>query len=493
MISASLIYEQSTFHNLELKASCCGRGESQSGDVMIQQLFIVTDIALNLLAVIQKRYPYSRVAFWDTLEPDLIALKRATQLATCVVAENEITEQVSEVVGRKVIPLSQYDGRLARWFDKAAGALKGKTLLESVDDVFQVDNGPILFCPSNDTHVKMFEPISNFLSHSNFLLFDDRPTERAEQVLNVLGVKYQVGGPETLAQMKPSVVVVGNDWYAKGQALLEEARSLRIPTVCIQEGCLDFEKRQRMQWCDYPFVQGPIMLKYLNQKMYFITGNPRFDNLHPNGLTEQPVVMINSNFTYGIHEDQRDSWITDVVQACKDIGVEFFISQHPRDAGKFPGLPMRRSGAEKIHQHLAESAIVVTRFSTIVYEAMLSGRRVVYYNPHGEDIRLFNEDETGGLCKVYDNSVLAHTIQQTLNPLSVEQQNKFELFLDFHCGARDGRAARRCASALSYLSQEGYPLSDNSPYSRFRFWVKRKLKQSVLANYIHSTAHRGKR
>jgi len=228
---------------------------------VIEQLFIVTKIDLNLLRMIRRDYPHSRVAFWDGREPDQVVLRHAAQLAARVIAEKELAQQVSAVIG-EVTPLDRYDGRLARRLDRATRAANGRIPVASADYVFQVDNGPVLFCPSNDTHVKMFEPISNCLSHSNFLRFDDRPAERAEHMLNVLGLEYVVGGPESVAEIKPSVVVVAADWYAKVWDLLEEARLLRIPTVCVQEGCLDFERHQRMQRCDYPFVQGPIMLKY---------------------------------------------------------------------------------------------------------------------------------------------------------------------------------------------------------------------------------------
>ena len=219
------------------------------------------------------------------------------------------------------------------------------------------------------------------------------------------------------------------------------------------------------------------MLRYLDQNIYFATGNPRFDSICPNELPENPVVMLNSNFTYGIHEDQRANWISDASRACSRLDVDFFISQHPRDSGTFPSLPVRKSGPETIHQQLQSSTVVVTRFSTIVYEAMLSGRQVVYYNPHGERMRLFNEDQTGGLYKASDFSGLVQAIQQALKPLAEEQQKRFDLFLDLHCGVRDGGAARRCASVLSRISQFGYPFNE---MHGFGSWIKRKLMKTDL-------------
>lgn len=441
----------------------------------MKQLFIVAAIADQIITRLRKAYPESRVVFWDDEETDPVAIKQAANLTHSVVAEDGIAEQVGEVIGHPVIRLSQRDKRLAKLFAKARRINGNKNEVGRSDDGFPVGNGTVLFCPTNDTHVKMFEPITVYLNRTFFLLFDDRPAERARHMMDISEISYTSGGPEKLTQLNPSVVVLANDWYEKGRTLLERAHSLGIPTVCIQEGCLDFDEHRRMQWCAYPFIQGPIMLRYLDQDIYFATGNPRFDSICLNELPENPVVMLNSNFTYGIHEDQRAGWISDTSRACRTLDVEFFISQHPRDSGTFSGLPVKKSGPEAIHHQLQESTVVVTRFSTIVYEAMLSGRQVVYYNPHKERMRLFNEDQTGGLYKASDFSGLVQAIQLALKPLTVEQQNRFELFLDLHCGVRDGGAARRCASVLSQISQFGYP-----PNNRHGFgsWLKRKLVKS---------------
>ncbi|MCK4794772.1 MAG: hypothetical protein KAV87_64175, partial [Desulfobacteraceae bacterium] len=248
--------------------------------------------------------------------------------------------------------------------------------------------------------------------------------------------------------------------------------------VCLQEGAVDFDTSRRMQWCDYPLIQGPIALEYLPQKIYFLTGNPRFDHLKPSSPPKKTTVMVNCNFTYGVHEEARESWISDVVKACKELQVDFFISQHPRDPGEFPHYPVRKSNAGVVHAHIADCSILVTRSSALVYEAMLSGRQVIYYNPHGEEMRLFNEDATGGIYKSYNYATLVESLHKAIQPMSPEQQEAHRLFLEWHCGENDGLAARRCASALAHISNIGYPRTGRNILDWYKYWKTRNMRDS---------------
>lgn len=313
-------------------------------------------------------------------------------------------------------------------------------------------DGPILFCPSNDTHSKMFFPILPHAGEYRFLLPDIRPGENAEETLREKGIEPMVGAEEKLAVIKPSIIVVGNDWNKTMIRFLRAARRLGIPSACIQEGCLDFDTQNRMQECDFPLIQGPIMPAYLDRSHYVLTGNPRFDEIAEEPPPPRPLVMINCNFTYGVHEDQRDSWVGDVVAACREVGLDFFISQHPRDKGTFPGLPVRKSGARVVHGQLRESSILVTRFSTLIYEALYMGRDCIYHNPFGEKMRLFNEDATGGIGKAVDRAQLIAALRDLTTAADAARAEKRQRFLSLHCGPTDRRAGERCAMALRWLA-----------------------------------------
>ena len=79
------------------------------------------------------------------------------------------------------------------------------------------------------------------------------------------------------------------------------------------------------------------------------------------------------------------------------------------------------------------------------------GRRVLYYNPHGEIKRTLTEDRTGAL-------VLATTpdeLGSALSNMISRNQNDDKVRLDFltlHCGAQDGHTLDRCLVALAAVA-----------------------------------------
>ena len=449
---------------------------------MFDELFIVSDIRINFLNRICALYPNSRAVFWDSFVPYLKSLKHSIELATNVVAEDEIVDHVSARYDVSVVKLSEYDLSLAKKvrskIPQSKSNINGRAL--NNNELFEVDNGPVVFCPANDTHVKMFEPIAKLLSDAQLLLFDEWPEENTQAMAESLKLKYEVGGPERLRDIRPSVLVVGNDWARRVWPIFEKAYRIRIPTVCIQEGAVDFATKRAMQWCDYPFVQGPIVLEHLPQKVYFLTGNPRFDSLEPCECPRCPRVMVNCNFTYGMYESAREGWVHDVVKACRQLDLDFFISQHPRDGGEFPEYPVRKSHPGIVQSHIADCSILVTRASGLVYEAFLLGRRVIYYNPHGEERRLFDEDATGALSKSADYATLVSSLSEAAKSFSPEHYNSRQEFLILHCGENDGLAAHRCASALAHISNMGYPRTGRNKLDWYNYWKARNIKNAQV-------------
>jgi hypothetical protein len=385
-------------------------------------------------------------------------------VADKIVVEDGIAAEVCKSLDHDVTLLSDFPvdmrTRIRTWVSEL-GARRG-AMRQGANET----SGPVLLFPTNDTIAKMFLSVSRHLHQCCYATPVRWREEGAAALLASLSVPYVENHPNLMDEINPSVVVFGNDWSSEEIEVIEEARRRGVPTVCIQEGCLDWgDSYRRMEWSDFPFVQGPLTLKYLHRDSYFITGNPRFDDISKLPLPEPPTVMINCNFTYGIHEDARDQWIKDVVAACKTLGLDFFISQHPRDKASLPGLPVRGSNATVVHQQIAECSLLITRFSTLVYEAMLMGRPVIYYNPHGEKMATFNEDSSGGLYKVHESAMLPTAIHSALDRIELEEPLR-ETFLNLHCGSHDHLAAKRCAVALEVVSRTGVVASDSVIHRR---------------------------
>ena len=88
---------------------------------------------------------------------------------------------------------------------------------------------------------------------------------------------------------------------------------------------------------------------------------------------------------------------------------------------------------------------------------MMLGRQCLYFNPHGEPMGLFNEDPTGGLIRATTTAELEAQLRCACNTPAKPPGETTAHFLEFHCGPRDGRAAERCAAALTVLAGGGSP------------------------------------
>ena len=313
----------------------------------------------------------------------------------------------------------------------------------------QKENLRVAFFPSNDTHIKLFLPLLRFLSGYIFLVPREKE-EGAKKLLEKYKISWQTYSKKRLYNFKPDALVLGNDWGLEEKLAVAEARRNNIPTICIQEGPLDFALDvHRMGWADFVFIQGPIMTKYLHRSLYFVTGNPRFDKLSESNKEKGNKVMINLNFTYGIEEEAKDYWLQDVISACRSVNLPFFISQHPRDKSQFNNLPVEKSNAEVVHKHFQNSGILISRFSTLIYEALLAGRQVIYYNPHKEKMRLFNEDKSGGIYKAYNKDELKNLLSRIKD--GENNRGIRERFIRFHCIAADGKSSERYFHALKII------------------------------------------
>ena len=95
--------------------------------------------------------------------------------------------------------------------------------------------------------------------------------------------------------------------------------------------------------------------------------------------------------------DQADDWIVSAQGGIEDAGREFVVSRHPALRSKHATLA-RNVTAQPIRHEVTRAAALVSRFSTVIYEAMARGVPVIYHNPHGEQVPDF-QDPRGAFVK----------------------------------------------------------------------------------------------
>jgi hypothetical protein len=194
-------------------------------------------------------------------------------------------------------------------------------------------------------------------------------------------------------------VVCAIDWESKyARPLIKKAKEKGIVTIGMVDGIEDFEDsdynvdRTAYQIVEYVLAVGRNDLKFLQNKLNkcFVIGLPKMYHLYNELLTipSKDRVMINLNFTYGTFVEERDRWLGEILEACKRVGIEYIISQHHADHGDLTGLHVSK---DDVYETMRQSTIVISRFSTVLSEALALGKRVIYHNPHGETVKLYKE------------------------------------------------------------------------------------------------------
>ncbi len=184
-----------------------------------------------------------------------------------------------------------------------------------------------------------------------------------------------------------SVVVVTNDWGAT-TPLLDAADAAGVPVAAKVEGVQDFRDlhasvpKRPYRRADRVLCIGRSDAVHLPGVDTVVVGSVRLEAAWtgPPTRADGPVV-VNSNFTYGVLTAHRRPWMASVRAAAGAAGVETVVSRHLAERG----LADRRTvSAEPVSVLLGRAPQVVTRFSTLVLEALCLGVEVCYHNPHGE-------------------------------------------------------------------------------------------------------------
>ena len=193
-------------------------------------------------------------------------------------------------------------------------------------------------------------------------------------------------------------LLTSNDWHSMCNDFFKRERERGIITVGIVDGIEDFEdtdykvKRYAYETTEYVLLMGSDDQFYFKHKIdkTRVIGLPKLWDIYhtPVSFPEKTLVMINLNFTYGYFESERDEWFNLVVSACNELGYEYIVSQHHADNGF---VAKERKSTKNVYETIQAASIVVSRFSTVILESLASGKPVVYFNPHGEKVKIYKE------------------------------------------------------------------------------------------------------
>ncbi len=364
-----------------------------------------------------------------------------------------------------------------------AGSFRSAPSNTSFDDVRL-----LVYC-SVDTHVKTLAPVIRRFKHYRILapVLEDGGVRAA---LDREKLCWEDHSAAPGAFRWANVGICACDWGYEERWFVAQCRSLGAPTLCLQEGTnVDFGPYPyRMEYADAVCLQGAYALKYLDRDLAFLTGNPRYDTYESIPAPPRETVLINSNFLFNQGHDRGRAWVDEVIAAVNDLGLDYFISVHPRDSSDLSGLEnVAPSGAYAVADQLRDCSMVVSRDSSLPYEALLCNRHAIYFNPFDERERYLNEDEYGLIRKTHARKELTNAIRGCARLKGPREDEEHSTTLEAYFGPLDGEACHRVARAIAtvaLLDKDLLPRdarSDRAAVARmktdFMRWARPRVKE----------------
>jgi hypothetical protein len=253
-----------------------------------------------------------------------------------------------------------------------------------------------------------------------------------------------------------AALVVRNDW-GPTRALVQAARDVGVPTIGWVEGVQDFNDvdtgRARCAYhhVDRVFCLGP----YDSEKLAgldttLIGSHQLWGNWHGPPTDATGPTVANVNFTYGVLEDARTAWIDDVVESARRSRTDLVLSRHPADRGR--RAVRRIEPRTSVHELLAHSPRLISRFSTVCYEALARGVELIYHNPHGEAVGTFTEP-LGAFAITRRRDELVASLEASVRT-PAEIRDGARPFLERHLVLDGDPPAERAAEVLASIAAD---------------------------------------
>ena len=306
----------------------------------------------------------------------------------------------------------------------------------------------IVFFPHKDYHIKEISLLAPFLKDNDisFIVVDlsmhyrDEGVPKACEKYNIAKIGYS---NFVLGNFKPKALITFNDWDPIVWSIIKGANECNIATIGIVEGIQDYDDadtkqdRRTYKTVKYVFIPGEHDRKYFsgsNPNVY-IGGVSRIHEMHNSNkkavLNPNKIALINSNFSYGVLVEHRDSWLTSAVNACYKAGYKPVITKHPADKGTlFRDLVTNKS----FYEALDDTTVLISRFASGILEAMAVKKPVIYFNPHGERADKFQSPN--GAFSIINNEVELFNELSELEIKYPSYSKRFEAYLEEHCGIK---------------------------------------------------------
>lgn len=297
-----------------------------------------------------------------------------------------------------------------------------------------------------------------------------------------LGVLHARLWQRALDALRPAAVVGFVHYNELMAPLVLQARHRGIPTLYLQHGiCGPLFRAEALLPYDDLVVFGEyarVMLAPLAQPDadFTLTGHSVYDDLTAGptagmlreqllGQRRHLVLVTTQPIEINLRAYERRWWLEVLAEACVALDARMAIKPHPReDPGLYESLAERwpahvsliPHGAHELSALIGAADVLVTRFSTTVFEAALLDRPAMTVNlAGGEDQYPFAAE--GAALGVYAEEQLLPTLRRLLRDATARARlaRSRRQFLDRHIGPRDGRATERIAALIAERARGG--------------------------------------
>lgn len=241
-----------------------------------------------------------------------------------------------------------------------------------------------------------------------FVVVEGNPDfEAAQKALAELSFPFITSNDLARAATPRDVVVVGNDWGPKHfTRKLERFRRAGVPLVGIVEGAR-FAYPRHWERVDDLLVWGQSGVDTLPGRKH-IVGSPAIEKALKTARTApaRVHVIVNYKFMKGA-KDEGPRWAAECAAAAKAIDSDYVISAHPFNVAELSGLNVSHAPFSKL---LDEATLLITRSSTVIYEALAARVSVIYY-PLADERRAEFGEPMGAFLTANTASELAEQVK----------------------------------------------------------------------------------
>lgn len=281
--------------------------------------------------------------------------------------------------------------------------------------------------------------------------------------------------------LKPKAVCGFHLYNPDIAPLIVAAKRLQIPCLCLQHGVIG-PRYLALPYLPYDemFVFGEyakeILARAAPELNVSITGHPLYDS-GQKPLTPRPeiqslrrnvraLIVLCTQYNEPSYYQRHHWWMAEVARVCRHLCARLVLKLHPSDtlhnirlyrqllSARDDFVVLVPHGKWPLSELLAAADLMITRDSTVVFEANVRQKPVITVNLSEWDEEL-PYAATGGALGVYKYEDIAPAIEAVLSDATMRRNlaSARPHFLRLHLGPLDGQATQRVIAAiLHYLA-----------------------------------------